>query len=375
MKNRSRPFHCEIAGKPVGIALRHGGGLQEPANVYVRCDERDCQYVDLNVPPCPLRIDMFADGSDHRTGEYLLSHPGRRVCYACLTDELGITHDQVRRASWRLKDAPGFSIRPSRCAVCHRRRVTIALDGTGLSPKLQAPLAPRLVPADAELTATLGQYLRERATYGFCAHCLARELHVATGEVREVMVELEREPVFQLATAQCVSCLLTKRVILYEEQTATQAPRRVIDFLVQVAPAPYCATCVAFSTDLPLADTRPILQSLAGVAEFQRAEAACDACGRWQTTVSFARDAAPDTQRLDEIGDALAGHARHRGFRVDLLSFRVPEGWRPFAVIQAPAATLAPEAQAIVLEIAPTKAEADELALAKAREWIDKRVP
>lgn len=30
MKNRSRPFHCAIAGKVVGSTLRHGGGLQEP---------------------------------------------------------------------------------------------------------------------------------------------------------------------------------------------------------------------------------------------------------------------------------------------------------------------------------------------------------
>ena len=126
MKNRSQPFECSIAGKSVGISLRHGGGLQEPDTVYVRCDERDCQYVDLNQAPCPLRVDMFADGSDRRVVEYLSQHAGERVCYACLTEILSVTHDQVRRASWRLKDEAGFTIRPARCVACRRRRVTIA---------------------------------------------------------------------------------------------------------------------------------------------------------------------------------------------------------------------------------------------------------
>src|SRR5262245_22119619 len=125
MKTRPRAFDCAIAGKSVGISLRHGGGLQEPPHVYVRCDERDCQYCDLNEPPCPLRIEMFADGSDRRVADHLTAFAGTRVCYACLTEALGVTHEQVRRASWRLKDVDGFSIRPSRCAMCQRRRVTI----------------------------------------------------------------------------------------------------------------------------------------------------------------------------------------------------------------------------------------------------------
>ena len=45
---------CRIANKTVRITWRHGGGLLEPAKAYVRCDERDCQYADLNEPPCPL---------------------------------------------------------------------------------------------------------------------------------------------------------------------------------------------------------------------------------------------------------------------------------------------------------------------------------
>src|SRR2546425_4331312 len=120
MANRWQPFDCSIAGKAVSIGLRHGGGCQEPATVYVRCDQRDCQYVDVNAAPCPLRVEMFADGTDHRLAEYLTAHAGERHCYGCLSEQLDIIHDQVRRASWRLKDAGSRFVR---CAAPH---VTVA---------------------------------------------------------------------------------------------------------------------------------------------------------------------------------------------------------------------------------------------------------
>jgi hypothetical protein len=197
---------------------------------------------------------MFSDGSDRRAADYLRSHPGRRVCYACLTHELGITHDQVRRASWRLRDEAGCSIRPARCAVCARRRVTIALDGSGAPPGpcLSSPPVPQ--PVEAVLVETLAQHLRDRS----------------------------------------------------EEGAAVLAPRRVIDVLIQAAGTPYCASCVAFATDLPLADARTLLQSLAGVSEFRHADAACGTCGRWQMTLSFRHNGATGAERPDELAAARA---------------------------------------------------------------------
>jgi len=78
-----------------------------------------------------------------------------------------------------------------------------------------------------------------------------------------------------------------------------------------------------------------------------------------------------DDDRLAELGDVLSGHTRHRGFRIDLLSFRTGEGWRPFALIKAATGALWPGM--IVMDLVPTKAEADQLAAHGAREWIDKR--
>jgi hypothetical protein len=379
MKNRSRPFHCDIAGKTVNITLRHGGGLQEPAKVYVRCDERDCQYVDLNEAPCPLRVEMFADGSDRRVADYLGSHVGTQWCYACLTEVLGITHDQVRRASWQLKDEPGVLIRPARCSACRHRRVTIGLArAAGALPAAvrTAPIEP-----DGDLagrmagTRDLAVFLRAQPGYAFCAHCLARELNVRPAETRDAMWALDSAPDFVIRTAQCVSCLLTKPVIRHDESTSeADAPRRVIGVLVQSAGLPFCATCVAFTTDLALAEVRRVLQNLESVPEFVRREAACSECERWQTVISFHAAEEMEAERIAEIGDVLSGQVHHRGFRIDLRSYRTSNGWRPLALVKSGIGALVPDAPPIVLDTMRTKVEADELAAARAREWIDKRV-
>ena len=237
MTNRSRPFECHIAGRTVGISLRHGGGLQEPGNVYVRCDERDCQYVDLNEAPCPLRIDMFADGSDRRVAAHLASRAGEHICYACLTEALGITHDQVRRATWRLRQEIGVVIRPSRCGSCRRRRVTIGL------------------PAGATVSVVPGP------------------------------------PAIDIEPVRAV-----KRVIRHDEPSdnGDSGVRRLLEFITQTEGRAHCTSCLAFATDLPLADVRRALLLLEGAPELDRREAACEVCGRWQAVVAPSPTAAAD---------------------------------------------------------------------------------
>jgi hypothetical protein len=391
MKNRSRPFYCAIAVKTVGISLRHGGGLQEPDTVYVRCDERDCQYVDLNQDPCPLRPEMFADGSDRLVGGFVNAHAGERVCFSCLTEQLGITHDQVRRASWRLKDEPGMSIRPARCISCHRRRVTIgvtrsaavrrperATDTRSTAAELRAaqpPLRDDDLPLEG-FARTLATQLRGRAGYSLCAHCLARELTADVTLVREAMWRLEPDPAFPIRTAQCVSCLLVKRVIRFEEKPADEdAPRRIIQWLVQVPDGATCATCLAFSTDLPLATVRRLLTYLEPIRELERRDGTCGTCGRWQPVVRFVDPLPSEAARVDEMKAIASGRIRHRGSRIDLLSFRVKDGWRPFALVKTGTGALVPDAPAIILTVTSTKLEADEVAAVAARAWIDKQTP
>jgi hypothetical protein len=286
MKNRAQAFECSIAGKTVAVTLRHGGGLQEPEGVYVRCDERDCQYVDVNQAPCPLRIDMFADGSDRRVAEHVASHAGTRFCYGCLTDVLSVTHEQVRRASWRLKDVQGFAIKPSRCAECRRRRVTIGITpegaeavraavAAGPTDGLAAGAAPMV---GAGFSAPLSAYLQAQPSFAFCAHCLARELAISAAAARDAMWSLESTETANVRTGQCVSCLLTKRVVRYDPSSHdNEAPRRIIELLVKSAGTPWCASCVAFAADVALPDARRILGYLEPLTEFTRSTAACSA--------------------------------------------------------------------------------------------------
>src|SRR5258706_2572795 len=130
MKNSARPFDCRIANKTVGTTLRHRRGFQAPATIYVRCDERDCQYVDLNEAPCPLRVEMFVDGSDRRVAAYLSERAGSHFCYACLIQILGLSHHQIRRASWALIDRTAFSVQPRHCTNCLDRRMTMGFART-----------------------------------------------------------------------------------------------------------------------------------------------------------------------------------------------------------------------------------------------------
>src|SRR5918993_322726 len=111
MIKRPRPFACSIAGKSVSIALRSGQGLLQGGKPYVWCSERDCQYVDLNVPPCLLDVAMFEDGQYAAALlAYLAADPRKALCYACIVDDLGISHESLRRASWRLREDVAASI-------------------------------------------------------------------------------------------------------------------------------------------------------------------------------------------------------------------------------------------------------------------------
>ena len=224
--NRPRPFFCAIASKDVNISLRAGGGLREPASMYVRCDDRDCQYVDDNRPPCPLTPTMFDDGSEQILAHYLQEHAGSQICYGCLTAVLGLTHAQVRRASWRIKDNPGVSIGPGRCFVCRRRGVILGVH-QDCNVLVASPQPDELL----EITPSAGA------------------------------------------------------PSVVEALTADPRSARVIAFLAASRGDAFCAGCIALSTDLGLADCRRLIGELGEIPELERLEAACSACGRRQQTI------------------------------------------------------------------------------------------
>ena len=116
---------CPIDGKSVTVTLRSGHNLLERGTPYVWCSERDCQYVDTNTAPCPLRVDMFDDGHDYAVLREYLAGARTQFCYACLVDGLGLTHESVRRSARRLQREVGAKIQPGRCEACGHRRLTI----------------------------------------------------------------------------------------------------------------------------------------------------------------------------------------------------------------------------------------------------------
>lgn len=60
---KMREFHCEVVNETVRICLWRkptiGLGSAQPLSVL--CDQRDCQHVDDNRPPCPLTLAIFGD--------------------------------------------------------------------------------------------------------------------------------------------------------------------------------------------------------------------------------------------------------------------------------------------------------------------------
>ena len=55
----SKSFSCDVVSETVSITLRRGNPLSGRGKLFVRCSEKDCQYIDANEPPCPLTLALF----------------------------------------------------------------------------------------------------------------------------------------------------------------------------------------------------------------------------------------------------------------------------------------------------------------------------
>ena len=61
MRSALREFWCPVVTEPVLIRLTRSKRLTRIGDYFVQCNQPDCQYVEANVAPCPLRVEMFAD--------------------------------------------------------------------------------------------------------------------------------------------------------------------------------------------------------------------------------------------------------------------------------------------------------------------------
>ena len=145
---------------------------------------------------------MFDDGSDDRVTAYLQTHSGSRFCYGCLSTELAIRHDQVRRASWHLREEPGASIRPTRCTICQRRAVTIGLSRKG-GP---APAPPIAEPEPRHDSRGVVAFLASVSGEGFCAACVALSTGMGLAEARRILADVAPVAELEQLDGVCSAC-------------------------------------------------------------------------------------------------------------------------------------------------------------------------
>ena len=66
--HRGKDYFCAVVSEDVEIVLRNkpSRSLKSKNELFVQCNQTECQYVDLNQPPCPLCLDLFAEEIEKR---------------------------------------------------------------------------------------------------------------------------------------------------------------------------------------------------------------------------------------------------------------------------------------------------------------------
>ena len=67
-KRKRKDFFCSVVSESVKIALKTKTSLSRTFKdeLYVQCNQYECQYVDENTPPCPLTLNLFAKEIEER---------------------------------------------------------------------------------------------------------------------------------------------------------------------------------------------------------------------------------------------------------------------------------------------------------------------
>jgi hypothetical protein len=67
-KRYRKNFFCSVVSEDVQIALRNKAPISRELkrDLFVQCNQHECQYVDLNQLPCPLGLDLFAEEIEKR---------------------------------------------------------------------------------------------------------------------------------------------------------------------------------------------------------------------------------------------------------------------------------------------------------------------
>ena len=213
-------------------------------------------------------------------------------------------------------------------------------------------------------------FLRRNSGLFFCAACLAHELGVTAFQGRNVLWILQALPGFEMKGRRCVSCSRGKRAIRHVAGfDVLGATSHVVVFLLTNRGIYVCDSCLAFATELSLSEVREVLASLRSLDEFDRRDGACTVCARVTDLTAGVPDDDVDAGHVTQL---VTGTASHRGWRIDLLSYRVKDGWRPFALIKGPAGARVPDVPSLLWHTQASKVAADDEALSAAKGWVDK---
>ena len=60
-KHNEKDYFCTVVSEDVEIVLTNkpSFSLESKDKPFVQCNQLECQYVDLNQSPCPLRLSLF----------------------------------------------------------------------------------------------------------------------------------------------------------------------------------------------------------------------------------------------------------------------------------------------------------------------------
>lgn len=116
-------------------------------------------------------------------------------------------------------------------------------------------------------------------------------------------------------------------------------------------------------------DVQRVLDELGPFGEFQRQEAVCTVCARTKPVTCAVVD---ESSTREDLQALMTRTEMYQGWRLDLLSYRVSNGWRPFVLIKGPTTSQPPDAPGLLWGTFGSKIEADRHAVHAAREWVDK---
>ncbi|MFC1824314.1 hypothetical protein ACFL9T_16515 [Thermodesulfobacteriota bacterium] len=67
-KRWEKDYFCTVVSEDVEIGLKNKPSLsfESKNKLFVKCNQLECQYVDFNQSPCPLRLDLFTEEIEKR---------------------------------------------------------------------------------------------------------------------------------------------------------------------------------------------------------------------------------------------------------------------------------------------------------------------